>query len=76
MSLQEVQGAAGDLRAPTGKLLHRTADVLKILSIGKTTFYRLAAQGKLKIVKIGTATFVSDESIRAFVASLEQGAAQ
>lgn len=75
MSLQRFQGAAGDLRAPMGKLLHRTADVLNLLSIGKTTFYRLVADGKLKIVKIGAATFVPDESIRAYVASLMREAA-
>lgn len=75
MSLQGFQGAAGELRAPSGKLLHRTADVLNLLSIGKTTFYRLVASGKLKIVKIGSATFVPDDSIRAYVDSLVQEAA-
>lgn len=70
-----VQGAAGELRAPTGKLLHRRKDAQNILSTSNTTFHRLVEQGKLKVVHIGRSSFVTDESLRAYVASLMQEAA-
>ncbi|BAU89364.1 hypothetical protein MPPM_0759 [Methylorubrum populi] len=75
MNLQNVQGAAENLRASTGKLLHRPNDVKDALGIGTTTLYRLIGEGKLKVVKIGSATRITDESMRAFVASLEREAA-
>ena len=65
----------GDLRDATGKLLHRVSDVKQMLGIGHTTTYRLIGEGKLKVVKIGAATRITDESVRAFVASLGQEAA-
>ncbi|WP_267427095.1 DNA-binding protein [Methylobacterium sp. GC_Met_2] len=70
-----VQGAAGDLRASTGKLLHRRLDAQHTLSVSNTTFHRLVEQGKLKIVHIGRASYVTDESLRSFLNSLEQEAA-
>jgi len=70
-----VQGAPGHLCAPTGKLLHRRKDAQHALSIGNTKFYELVNEGKLKVVKIGSASFVPDESLRAYVASLVQEAA-
>lgn len=70
-----VQAARGDLRPSTGKLLHRRKDVQDALSIGHDTFYKLVARGKLRIVKIGAATFVPDDSLRAFLVAIEQEAA-
>ena len=70
-----VQGAAADLRAPTGKLLHRRKDAQNILSTSNTTFHRLVEQGRLKVVHIGRSSFVTDESLRAYVASLVKEAA-
>jgi hypothetical protein len=70
-----VQGAAGDLRAPTGKFLHRRLDAQHTLSVSNTMFHRLVEQGKLKVVHIGRSSFVTDESLRAYVASLVQEAA-
>ena len=67
--------AQGDLRASTGKLLHRRKDVQDALSIGHDTFHKLVARGKLRTVKIGAATFVPDDSLRGFLRSLEQEAA-
>jgi hypothetical protein len=75
MNAERFQGAAGDLRASTGKLLHRRKDVQTALSIGHSKFYELVAEGRLKLVKIGSASFVPDTSLRSFVASLEQEAA-
>ncbi|MCJ2069168.1 DNA-binding protein [Methylobacterium sp. J-030] len=70
-----VQGAAENLRAPTGKLLHRRKDAQNILSTSNTTFHKLVNEGKLKVVHIGTASYVTDESLRSFLNSLEQEAA-
>ncbi|WP_267358707.1 MULTISPECIES: DNA-binding protein [unclassified Methylobacterium] len=70
-----VQAAQGDLRLSKGKLLHRRKDVQDALSIGHDTFYKLVAKGKLRTVKINTATFVPDDSLRSFLASLETEAA-
>lgn len=75
MNLQRFQGAAGDLRAPAAKLLHRRKDVQDALSIGHSKFYDLVAQGRLKIVKIGTFSYVPDDSLRSFLNSLEMEAA-
>lgn len=75
MNSQKVQDGVENLRASTGKLLHRPNDVKAALGIGTTTLYRLIGEGKLKTVKIGSATRITDESMRAFVASLEREAA-
>jgi excisionase family DNA binding protein len=74
MALQDVQAPQQELRASTGRLLHRRLDVLDMLQIGNTTFYRLVAEGKLEVVKIGTATRVTDESVQALIMSLREAA--
>ena len=38
---------------------------------GRTKIYELIGEGKLKKVKIGTRTFITDSSIRAYVRELE-----
>ncbi|MCJ2056087.1 helix-turn-helix domain-containing protein [Methylobacterium sp. J-048] len=75
MNFHKVQAPQGDLRASTGKLLHRVPDACNMLAIGKTLLYRLIADGKLTAVKVGDGTRITDESIRAFAASLVQEAA-
>lgn len=75
MNAHSIQAPQGDLRASTGKLLHRRKDVQDALSIGHSKFYDLVAEGRLKLVKIGSASFVPDTSLRSFLASLEQEAA-
>jgi excisionase family DNA binding protein len=75
MNTERFQAAQADLRQPTLKLLHRPTEVKEALGIGTTTLYRLIGEGKLKIVKIGSATRITDDSLRAFTASLEMEAA-
>lgn len=70
-----VQGAAGEPRAPTGKLLHRRKKAQEMLDTSNTTFHRLVNEGKLKVVHIGASSYVTDESLRAYVASLMMEAA-
>lgn len=75
MALNAVQAPQGDLRASTGKLYYRVDETCSILSIGRTTLYRLISEGKLRTVKLYGATRITDDSIRTFAASLEQEAA-
>ncbi|WP_267360752.1 MULTISPECIES: helix-turn-helix domain-containing protein [unclassified Methylobacterium] len=70
-----VQGAAGEPRASTGKLLHRRKKAQEMLDTSNTTFHRLVNEGKLKVVHIGASSYVTDESLRAYVASLMMEAA-
>ncbi|MCJ2067916.1 helix-turn-helix domain-containing protein [Methylobacterium sp. J-030] len=46
-----------------------------MLDTSNTTFHRLVNEGKLKIVHQGRSSYVTDESLRAYVASLVQEAA-
>jgi len=75
MNTERFQGASAELRASTGKLLHRRLDAQDMLSLSNTTFHELVKQGRLKVVHIGRSSFVTDESLRAYVASLVQEAA-
>ncbi|MCJ2037610.1 helix-turn-helix domain-containing protein [Methylobacterium sp. E-041] len=70
MSTQSIQTLQEDLRAPDGKLLHRINDTCDMLGVGRTTLYRLIAEGKLVTVKVYGSSRVTDESIRAFMTSL------
>ncbi|MCJ2099368.1 DNA-binding protein [Methylobacterium sp. E-046] len=55
--------------------MHRRKDAQHALSISNTKFHALVNEGKLKLVHQGRASFVPDESLRAYVASLMQEAA-
>ena len=44
-------------------------------SIGRTTAYKLAREGKLRLVKVGKKTLVLDEDAAAFFRSLQAGSA-
>ena len=75
MNFRQVQAPQGDLCASTRKLLHRRKDAQLALSISNTKFHALVNEGKLKLVHQGRASFVPDESLRAYVQSLMQEAA-
>ncbi|HEV7252000.1 MAG TPA: excisionase family DNA-binding protein [Mesorhizobium sp.] len=47
--------------------VHQTCDTL---GIGRTHFYKLVAEGRLTIVKMGSRTLVRAEVLDAFLASL------
>lgn len=44
--------------------------VKDVLGIPRTTAYRLAAEGRLRMVKIESSSFITGESAAAFLASL------
>ncbi len=48
-------------------LLHSVTEARQLLGISHTTFYDLLRDGRLKAIKIGSRTFVSDEALRAFI---------
>ena len=52
------------------KLLYRPREVMNILGIGSTKFWGLVKNQKLEARKIGRATVIPAESVRAFIDSL------
>jgi predicted DNA-binding transcriptional regulator AlpA len=59
----------------TTALLHPVPVVMQMLSIGRTTFYKLVYSGDLKLVKIGNKSLVADSNIREVIATRLQAAA-
>ena len=57
------------------RLLHSIEGTREILGdVGRTKIYELINEGKFKKVKIGTRSFITDSSIRAYVRELEKTA--
>ena len=52
------------------RYLHSIPEAGYILNVGRTKIYELVGQKKLKLVKIGTKSLITDESARALVAEL------
>ena len=60
----------------TAPLIHSIPTTRHMLGdIGHTKAYDLIGAGKLKRVKIGTRSFITDTSIRAYLRELESAAA-
>ncbi|TAJ79981.1 MAG: DNA-binding protein [Sphingobium sp.] len=51
----------------------RVPDACRMLGIRRSKFYELIADGEIKILKLGSATLVPMEQIRALVRRLEKG---
>jgi excisionase family DNA binding protein len=58
------------VEVPMSKLLHSIIATAGILDIGRSSVYRLIAEEKIKAVKIGRRTLITDESIRDCVLNL------
>ncbi|HUN01158.1 MAG TPA: helix-turn-helix domain-containing protein [Halothiobacillus sp.] len=54
----------------TYKPLYRPKEAQEALGIGNTKFYQLIQQGALDVRRIGRATVVTGESLRAFIENL------
>ncbi len=52
------------------KLVYRPREAQESLGIRNTKFWELVKDGKLETRKIGSAAVVTDQSLKAFVASL------
>jgi len=60
----------------TAPLIHSIPTTKHMLGdLGNTKTYDLIGAGKLKKVKIGSRSFITDESIRDYVRELEEAAA-
>ena len=56
-------------------LLHPIPEARGILgNIGNSKFYALVAAGELKLVKIGSRSFVTSDELRRYVAALQAAA--
>jgi excisionase family DNA binding protein len=52
------------------RYLHSIQEACYLLNIGRTKLYELVAKEKLKLVKIGAKSLITDESARALVAEI------
>ena len=75
MNLHTVQAPQGDLRASPEKLAYTVPEALYATGLGRTTLYALIAERKLRIIKVGSRTLIPADSLRDYLASLEQEAA-
>ncbi|KQP50554.1 excisionase family DNA-binding protein [Methylobacterium sp. Leaf108] len=64
-----------DLRASTEKLAYTVPEALYAIGLGRTTLYVLIAERKLRTIKVGSRTLIPADSLRGYLASLEQEAA-
>ena len=55
----------------TTPLLNSIVATAEILSIGRSSLYTLIAEGKIRPVKVGRRTLISNQEIRRFVKELE-----
>ena len=51
-------------------LLHSIRTATDMLAIGRSSLYALIAEGKIRPVKVGRRTLISDQEIRRFVREL------
>lgn len=58
------------MQAETRRLMHRIIPVCDMTGIGRTTLFKLIAEGKLDARKIGRRTLITDESLKKFIADL------
>lgn len=59
--------------AATSQKLYSVCDAAQQLGgIGRTTVYELAKRGEIEFIKIGSRSFVSDESLNRYLATLQK----
>jgi excisionase family DNA binding protein len=61
-----------DARLPLGPLTVRIPVAARMLGIGRSKFYELIASGDLEVVKLGGATLVPVDGLRALVVNLRK----
>ena len=52
------------------QFLHKIDEVTAALRIGRTKIYDLVEQGNLKLVKIGSGSRITDESLKSYLAKI------
>lgn len=51
----------------TDRLAYTVNEALEATGLGRTTLYRLIAEGKLKAIKVGERTLIPAESLRSLI---------
>lgn len=51
-------------------LLHTIAGAQSRVPVGRSTLYELIKDGKIKVVKIGRRTYIADDELKRYVATL------
>jgi hypothetical protein len=54
-------------QSPPRRLLHSFGSLRAVYSIPRSTAYHLIAQGKLRMVKVGHRSYVTDDSVQALI---------
>lgn len=75
MNTQVFQAQQGNLRASAEKLAYTIPEALYATGLGRTTLYALIGERKLRTIKVGARTLIPADSLRSYLASLEQEAA-
>ena len=75
MNTQVFRAPQGDLCASAEKLAYTVPEVLYATGLGRTTLYALIKEKKLRVIKAGARTLIPADSLRGYLASLEQEAA-
>ena len=75
MNTQVFRSPQGDLRASQEKLAYTVPEALYATGLGRTTLYALIKEKKLRAIKAGARTLIPADSLRGYLASLEQEAA-
>lgn len=53
------------------RLLHPTAEAAEIIGVGRSTLYRLIAEGEIDVVKLGRRTLIAQDELERFVRKLQ-----
>jgi len=60
-------------RAPTSTRLLTIPEALQVLRIGRSSFYKLAAKGEIRTLRLGGRTLVPEREIDRLIASAMSG---
>lgn len=55
---------------PAEKLMYTVKQVSEALGVGRTTVWKVVAEGKLRAIKLGNRTLLPAEHLRAWIASM------
>jgi len=59
---------------PIEPLLHTIPGAQARVPVGRSTLYELIKSGQIRAVKIGRRTYIADDELKRYVASLDHGA--
>lgn len=74
MALKQMEASQEVLRVSMMKLAYTIQESQDATGLGRSTIYQLISQNKLRTIKVGTRTLIPADSLRGFLASLEEAA--